>query len=262
MSQQDTKPTIEAYAELQQAYDYYNDELFGGQLPGALITFQREKHTFGYYSPGRFVRRSNARRADEIAVNPEFFAFFPIVEVLKTIAHEQMHQWQQHFGKPSRACYHNAEFAERLEAIGLMPSDTGQPGGKKTGQKMAEYVIPGGKFELVTKKLFATGFAISWLDRFPAPHRPPQSSEAAAAARADLGESLVAELIAIEAEVNATAYAAPAPVALTESLGLVIREEGDRSNRSKYSCPTCPKVNVWGRPGLKIKCGECDSPLQ
>lgn len=261
MNEQDTKPTIEAYAELQQAYDYYNDELFGGQLPGALITFQREKRTFGYFSPGRFVRRVNAKKSDEIAINPEFFALHPLQEACQTLTHEMVHQWQMHYGNPSRTCYHNAEFATKMESIGLMPSSTGMPGGKKTGQKMADYVIPGGPFDIATKKLFATGWAISWLDRFPAPQRPMLST-VVAAVKEELGESVAAALVAVEAQVNATAFAMPVPETLAQELGLVIREEGDRSNRTKYSCPTCPKVNVWGRPGLKIKCGECDSLLE
>lgn len=255
----DEKPTLEAYAELQRAYDYYNEELFEGQLPGAMITFQREKHTFGYYSQNRFVRRANARKADEIAMNPEFFALFALEEACQTMVHEMVHQWQTHFGQPSRKCYHNLQFAEKMESIGLMPSDTGRPGGKKTGQKMADYPIPGGRFDVATKQLFATGFAISWLDRFPAPNR--SSSSVAIAVKEGLGESVLAELVAIEAEVNSTLYVAPAPVPETikQELDLVIREEGDKSNRKKYSCPVCPKISVWGRPGLLVKCGKCDS---
>ena len=34
-----------------------------------------------------------------------------------------------------------------MEYIGLMCSDTGQPGGKQTGERMSFYVIPGGRFE-------------------------------------------------------------------------------------------------------------------
>lgn len=36
-----SRATERAYAELQQAYDFYNQRLFDGQLPDCLITFQR-----------------------------------------------------------------------------------------------------------------------------------------------------------------------------------------------------------------------------
>ena len=38
-------PTVQAYGELQAAFDYYNRALFGGELPFCLITMQREKRT-------------------------------------------------------------------------------------------------------------------------------------------------------------------------------------------------------------------------
>jgi hypothetical protein len=34
-----------------------------------------------------------------------------------------------------------------MEEIGLMPSDTGQAGGKRTGQRVSHYVIEGGGFD-------------------------------------------------------------------------------------------------------------------
>jgi hypothetical protein len=40
-----------------------------------------------------------------------------------------------------------------MEEIGLMPSSTGAPGGKKTGQKMSDYIIPGGVFIEAFKRL-------------------------------------------------------------------------------------------------------------
>jgi hypothetical protein len=43
-----TDPTTQAYAELQQAFEHYNVELFDGQIPRCLITMQREKRTYGY----------------------------------------------------------------------------------------------------------------------------------------------------------------------------------------------------------------------
>jgi predicted SprT family Zn-dependent metalloprotease len=119
------KPTAQAYAELQKAYDHFNRELFEGTLPDCLLTLQREKDTYGYFSRNRFIS-SAGEKIDEIALNPSYFAVQPLVEILQTIAHEMVHLWQAHFGKPGRVRYHNGEFAAKMEAIGLMPSSTGQ----------------------------------------------------------------------------------------------------------------------------------------
>jgi SprT-like family len=159
-------PTLEAYGELQTAYDHYNRALFQDQLPPCLITLHRESHrVLGYFSHKRFVRLSDGRTAtDEIAMNPIHFAGRALTAVLSTLAHEMVHLWQAHLGKPSRKAYHNKEWAEKMKSIGLQPSDTGEPGGKETGQKMGHYVTLGGAFERATAELLQEGFALSWAD--------------------------------------------------------------------------------------------------
>mgnify|MGYP000852476491 FL=1 len=145
-----TDPTTQAYAELQQAFEHYNVDLFDGQIPRCLITMQREKRTYGYYSTKRFVHRDDHTTIDEIAINPAYFGIVPLLEILQTLVHEMTHAWQQHFGSPGRRGYHNKEWADKMEHIGLMPSSTGKPGGSRTGEKMADYAIEGGLFMQAT----------------------------------------------------------------------------------------------------------------
>ena len=83
-------------------------------------------------------------------------------EVLSTLAHEMVHQWQAYYGSPSRSAYHNKEWADKMESIGLMPSDTGKPGGKRTGQQMTHYIITGGLFEQACSSLLSDGFRLAW----------------------------------------------------------------------------------------------------
>lgn len=45
---QTVQATRELYEELQQAYDFFNKELFAGQLPGCFLTLQRKKDTEPY----------------------------------------------------------------------------------------------------------------------------------------------------------------------------------------------------------------------
>ena len=62
----------------------------------------------------------------------------------------------------SRQGYHNREWATHMVAIGLMPSDTGAPGGKQTGQQMSHYIIKGGPFDRSAETLLAQGFRLNW----------------------------------------------------------------------------------------------------
>jgi SprT-like family len=159
-------PTAEAYGELQDAYDYYNQRLFDDQLPPCLITFQRHsKRTLGYFSHQRFRPLRDGRKAiDEIAMNPMYFDRTTVSDVLSTLVHEMVHLWQARFGTPSRSAYHNKQWGKKMESIGLMPSNTGKPGGRKTGQQMTHYPIACGRFENVTGTLIANGLGLSWAD--------------------------------------------------------------------------------------------------
>ncbi len=247
------RPTEEAYAELQQAYDFYNAALFDGALPACLITFQRQKKTMGFFSSKRFGRRDGSM-SDEIAMNPEYFAVVPMIDVLQTLAHEMTHQWQAHFGKPSRACYHNAEWADKMEGIGLMPSSTGRPGGKRVGQLMSDYVIAEGEFARATAALLDTGFLISWLDRYPA--RMPAAPEGDHSAPSSTANA------ATEGFAGIPPAAFVAPTHTAASAYIESPKTGNRSHRSKYTCPSCG-LAAWGRPGLLIACVSCDNtPLR
>ncbi|WP_374762256.1 hypothetical protein [Massilia scottii] len=90
------------------------------------------------------------------------------------------HLWQHQHGTPARRRYHDKEWGDKMEAIGLMPSATGVPGGKKTGDKMADYPIEGGRFLEVCRGLLTRDFQISWYDRFVAYHPGGRATGAAA----------------------------------------------------------------------------------
>jgi predicted SprT family Zn-dependent metalloprotease len=154
------------YTSLDAAYDHFNRELFAGTLPPCLITMQRHKGAYGYFSGGRFASTDNPNEVtDEIALNPAHFASRPTAGTLSTLVHEMAHLWQHHQGTPSRTGYHNKEWAAKMREIGLIPSDTGQPGGKDTGQKVTHYVEEGGRFERACSAYLATATAFLYHDR-------------------------------------------------------------------------------------------------
>ena len=139
-------PTKRAYDGLDAAYEYFNKRLFDARLPTCLITVRPHRGAYGYFSEQRFGSRDGNEIHDEIALNIKTFQQRSPLEILGTLVHEMTHQEQHHFGEPSRNGYHNKEWARLMERVGLMPSDTGAPGGKRTGQRMTHYVIPDGPF--------------------------------------------------------------------------------------------------------------------
>src|SRR5450755_4125097 len=159
-------PTITQteYNSLQRAYDAFNKSLFGGTLPQVLITLQRHAHSTGYFSPRRFAGRTGEAYTHELALNPDHFMNCTDKEILDTLVHEMCHVWQETHGETPRRGYHNTRWAAKMEEVGLMPSSTGEPGGRRTGQRMSNYVISGGAFETVCDRLLASGLTINWQD--------------------------------------------------------------------------------------------------
>lgn len=163
------------YRTFQQAYDFFNAELFGGTLPNVLVTLQRHAKAYGYFSPERFIGRAEEEAAHELAMNPDHFGRTDEL-ILSTLAHEMVHVWQQVHGKAPRRSYHDRQWAAKMKEVGLQPSDTGQPGGKETGQKVSHYVMPGGPFARAFAKLEATGFKLRWRSRSDEPARAKKAA--------------------------------------------------------------------------------------
>jgi predicted SprT family Zn-dependent metalloprotease len=146
-------PTQRTYKTLDDAFRFFNERLFGGKLPNCLITMQRSKKAYGYFAGGRFGSVDGKEVTDEIALNPSHFRERTTEQSLSTLVHEMAHLQQHHFGKPSRTSYHNKEWAGMMKAVGLIPSDTGAPGGKEVGQKVSHYIAPGGPFATACAEL-------------------------------------------------------------------------------------------------------------
>jgi SprT-like family len=156
------------YGGLQEAYDHFNNGLFDGTLPDCFITYQRKAHSAGYFSPDRFSGRVGQFGKHELALNPDGFIGQSDEQICQTLVHEMTHVWQQAFGKPSARGYHNKEWAAKMKSLGLQPSSTGMVGGKETGQRMRDYIIPEGPFTKSYAELATTG----WLLNLQSAHQP------------------------------------------------------------------------------------------
>jgi len=236
-------PTTSFYATLQSAYDHFNAELFQGQLPHCLITLRSASRVYGYHHAERFIS-PKGEQIDEMGLHPGFFSLRPVESVLSTLVHEMAHHWQQHFGTPSISNAHNQEWAKKMESLGLMPSETGLPGGKRTGRSMSHYIIPDGIYLASCRKLVESGFVIPWLDR----HLPAEPETQVAVEQALKSSGIVYEV------------SAPPISQLPEEIkgkAAVFRPAPRKpSTREKLSCPQCGS-NAWVAPATKIICGVC-----
>lgn len=230
--------THQFYSHVGAIAHHLNRALFANSLPIPLFTLKRGIGSLGYFAPSRWFAE-DGQAVGEIALNPALFAQHSWLHLMQTIAQQQCHLWQHTFGQPSRAGYHNAQWARKMQEIGLMPSSTGKPGGRMTGQSMSAYPVPGGKFITACAELadgpLSTPLSARWREAGP----PLEAPLDLRLPRRTLGR-------------------------LTSSIGVwsddqdfIDREATkDLKRKLKYTCPRCD-VNVWGRPGLRLLCNSC-----
>jgi hypothetical protein len=157
-------PTGDQFAAYGQAFDYFNRALFDGGLSRCLLNFSRHARSRGFFSAGRW--RRGADHTHEISLNPDVLDR-PLLDSMGTLVHEMVHLWQQEHGVPGRGRYHNKQWAAKMESVGLVPSHTGLPGGKRTGQGMTHYVLEGGRFDAAFRAM-PPEYQLPWTSGRPA----------------------------------------------------------------------------------------------
>jgi hypothetical protein len=164
-------PTLEQFAAYQRAWAYFNEALFDRRLKPCLLNLSRHRGSEGFFAAKRWQKGDEM--IHEISLNPDLLRS-PPHESLGTLVHEMVHQWQEDHGTPSRANYHNTEWADKMEEIGLIPSSTGEPGGKRTGQSMSHYIDAEGCFARALREMPGDGLLpLPTAGLFPnAPSRP------------------------------------------------------------------------------------------
>ncbi|WNL48379.1 hypothetical protein RKE25_22870 (plasmid) [Dyella sp. BiH032] len=252
-----TTPTDEVSQELQRAYTYFNNSLFGGTLPNTIVlSYQRESNSFGFYRKRQYVHRSR-RETGELALNPSWLPVRSLTESLATMVHAMCRLQQSLVGQhQSRPSYHNRELANYLKQVGLLPRVDGDPNGKETGHRVGHVIEEGGPFDVACRKLLAEGFAFSWVDRHAAalPHTAtPEQARAPRLGDHDTTEEPLPN--APVAEVPPPPLPEPAYASLQDKL--VYREPTPAGSRRKYQCPGC-RTPFWGGHGIEAKCVPCD----
>lgn len=136
------------WGALEAAYQHFNAALFGGELLPVVLNFSRHANSLGFFAPNRWYDSNDAKVTHEISLNPSFLLTRDLRSVMSTLVHEMVHCWQEEHGAhKSKRAYHNREWAAKMESIGLQPTSTGLPGGKRTGAKMTHMVVDGGAYD-------------------------------------------------------------------------------------------------------------------
>ncbi|MEP3245485.1 MAG: hypothetical protein ABJN40_01680 [Sneathiella sp.] len=143
---------------------YSNKVLFGGLLPPVQIFLKPLRSSCCTFE-AEVIDHISGKRIDRITVNSRFLKGIPIAKLVMSLMDAVVSQQQHHFGKPGRGSYRNKERAAFSREIGLIPSSTGEKGGKETGEKVSFYCETGSRVDHLIQELLSLDFANTWQDR-------------------------------------------------------------------------------------------------
>lgn len=237
--------TREFYDQVQTIANVFNRSLFDSELPPTLLTLAPGLESLGHFSLKRW-RGASGQTVGEIRLNPALFGECSWLQLFQTVVHQQCHLWQHTRGTPSRPGYHNSEWATKMRTIGLVPTTTGKPGGRMTGQRVEDYPAPDGLFIRVCADLIQrkNEFQVGTLWPDGCDPRPLVSPPV----KLKLSSRVEARLL--------SRVASWAKRRDHDELDLAAAKR-----KIKYACPRC-HARVWGRIGLRILCQACNRPLE
>ena len=152
------RPTPSQFSAYQQAFDYFNQALFESQLPDCMLSFSRRRSSSHTLFTAEQWREKAGSAAPEISLNVKQLSEDVPIEAMATLVRQMVHLWQERNGNPSSTGYYNREWAEKMENVGLIPTATGVPGGKRTGKGIHHFIEPNGRFERAFRKMSSECF--------------------------------------------------------------------------------------------------------
>lgn len=169
-SKTENSPTAELYADFDFIRHYLTDRHFAGSMPPCVVTFNRRPRGIAYIGADTF-ENIVGETAHELSFNIAKLRQHDDRFAMSVVACALVGVWRQTHGprgkgnRPPTKGYCDRSMASKMEEIGLVPSDTGTPDGKKrTGYGISYYIAEGGPFDLDARELLATGFRIRWRD--------------------------------------------------------------------------------------------------
>jgi len=146
-------PTVSQATALQNAWEHFNRELWGGSLSPVMLRVERRKMKgSGYFRPSPWAFKKTVNRAHDIVLSSEILKLDPR-EVFACLCHQIVHQWQHVNGESTNSSYHSQSWSDEMTRIGLTPTSNGRLNGKNTGHHMTQLVVEDGAYDLAFKAM-------------------------------------------------------------------------------------------------------------
>lgn len=143
------------------AFQHFNRELFDGNLPVCMLTFDAKGNSTGYFKAATWTKDHNSNhRVHEIALNASLLNRADDF-IFQTLVRCMMFLWQAtHSVLPMQQGYCNDEFTQEMDKIGL-PCD------KPYGRNLRWSVRAGGRYASVRPASVAAFFPLQSIEMLP-----------------------------------------------------------------------------------------------
>jgi len=222
------EPTLAMAESLQEITNYLDAFLFDGKLPPCFITLTRNKKVIGGYHAKDQWENADGDIVPEIGINSNLLAQDDPLVIYNVLIHELLHLELSHAGTGGRVGYHNKQFAERCNELGLsiQCGDKDASEGQQTGQAIETNIIEGGKAETAIAKI-------------------PTDLAYYAKHVLDIDD---------DGQPEQVLPGQPTPQKPTEP------KTKTAGKRTKYQCPECG-LSMWGKAGAFVMCGMCTQTM-
>jgi hypothetical protein len=222
-------------------WDYFNTQLFGGQLNQPLIIISRTT-TGCYYQPDSVKARRLGGNGGELGFNAhgwiELDDMSFCLEMVKLMIMQSRYELMDD-KPPSRPTYVDKRYAMRAGQLGLEVDAQGSKSGLTGNLNKVALIAHNGPFMDAYRRLKDT---YNWTFKWTLDRLDDQAQGDADPGRAGADEAQ-------------TQGDEPESIRLTRERAAAARERRRRS-KTKYRCPQC-RASVWGKPGLNLVCGDC-----
>ncbi len=136
-----------------------------GAAPECIVTVESFARGYGAFAAKSIWSDHHGRLLDQITLVVNSVTFADLKFGASLIVHELIHSVQFHKGTVSEKTrdYHNAQYRDWMQSVGLQTSKTGLPGGADVGSGMSHYIIPDGPFDREMDKILGAGFELPWM---------------------------------------------------------------------------------------------------
>ncbi|WP_052754570.1 hypothetical protein [Calothrix sp. 336/3] len=111
-------PNLELWVSYDQAFEYFNEQLFNASLPPCILTFNAKGRSWGYFKRGTWARLGE-KNLHEICLNPWLLTLDDDL-IFQMLVRCMVNLWEHTHGEPSKIeRYCSVEFTKKMAEIGL-----------------------------------------------------------------------------------------------------------------------------------------------